>query len=261
MWGMGKQGFCTAESDLGQALERWFSRSPGRDLLRQEQVSLEAVLSRLFGYYLLQVGFPVFQITPGLAGRIRSVVLLMPELPTRPTPPGWVCGNPLQLPVASDSVDAVLLQHTLDFSVNPRQLLREAERVLVPEGRLIIVGFNPWSLWGGWRLFLRSAGGVPWCGHFLSQHRLHDWLSLLGFDLEETKSLMFKPPIRQPVLTTRLQWLEEFGTRGWPLLGGVYIIQAVKRVSTLAPLKPYWTLRRALLGGPGIEPTTRSMRD
>jgi SAM-dependent methyltransferase len=254
---MNKRGFCAAEDDLGQALEQWFSSYPGSALLQQEQASLEPMLSQLFGYYLLQVGFPLFQIPPGLAGRVKSPLLVTQELPRCPTP-GWVCGDPLQLPVAGDSVDAVLLQHALDFSTDPRQLLREAERVLIPEGHLVVVGFNPWSLWGVWRLFHRPGGRVPWCGHFLSQHRLHDWLSLLGFDLERTESLMFKPPLKQPALMERLQWVERLGVNGWSLLGGVYIIQAVKRVSTLTPLKSHWKLRQALLGSPGIEPTTRT---
>ena len=252
---MKRRVFCSGERDPGQALERWFDTPLGEILLQQERARLRPLLSGLFGYYLLQVGFPCLRITPELAGRTMPV-LVTPELPPARVG-GWVCGDPLQLPVAGDSVDAVLLWHTLDFTHDPRQLLREAERVLIAEGRLIVVGFNPWSLWGGWRL-LHSRRHIPWCGHFFSQGRLHDWLSLLGFELEQSDYLMFRPPLQQRLLMERLQGLEQLGQRSRLLPGGVYILEAVKRVAALTPLKPPWKLRQALLGGPGIEPTVNT---
>ena len=158
------------------------------------------------------------------------------------------------MPIANDSLDAVLLPHTLEFAADPRQVLREAERVLIPEGRLLILGFNALSPWALLRLF--RGHRVPWCGDFLSRYRVTDWLSLLGFDVEQQRMLVFQPPWScggwcSPGL------LAAAGRRYWPALGGVFAIRAVKRVSTLTPLRPSWKMRRKLLPGGAIEPTTR----
>ena len=139
-------------------------------------------------------------------------------------------------------------------------MLREADRILIPEGRLIILGFNPWSLWGLWRIFRRRSGRVPWCGRFLSLGRVTDWLSLLGFDVETIGSLMFRPPLRHKGLMNRFAIMERLGAHWWPIMSGVYLLVAVKRVSTLTPLKPGWKLPTSSLGGRAIEPTTRNGR-
>ncbi len=162
------------------------------------------------------------------------------------------------LPFASDSIDVVLLSHTLDFSPDPHPLLREVERVLIPEGKLIILGFNPFSLWGAWRLFRLRRRNIPWCGRFLSLSRLDDWLSLLGFEVQQVKRMMFIPPLQQSGLIRQLAIVERLGRRYWPMLSGSYVVQAVKRVSTLTPIEPAWKLGSRVLGGSVIEPTTRT---
>jgi hypothetical protein len=135
-------------------------------------------------------------------------------------------------------------------------VLRESERVLIPEGRVVVLGFNSMSLWGVRNLVQRGRGPVPWSGNFLSSFRIGDWLSLLGFDIEMQETMMFRPPWR----LTRLQqmsFMESMGRRFWPLLGGVFAIRAVKRVSTLTPLRPTWKRRSPVLAGGAVEPTTR----
>ncbi len=181
--------------------------------------------------------------------------MVTPELP-RASSPGWITARPAQLPIASDSVDAVLLVHTLDFLPDPHQILREVDRILIPGGRLMVTGFNPWSLWGLRRLMGRTS--PPWSGRFISQHRVIDWLSLLGFEIEKTTPLMFRPPLRQRGLMERLKFLESAGERWWPALGGVYVVKAVKLVSTITPVKPVWKFKRRILAGGAIEPSARS---
>jgi SAM-dependent methyltransferase len=160
------------------------------------------------------------------------------------------------LPIATDSVDAVFLPHTLEFSADAHQVLRETERVLIPEGRVVVIGFNALSLWGARRLAGGGRGRVPWCGKFLTPYRIGDWLSLLGFDIELQEMMMFRPPWRRALLQ-QLSFLDSMGRRFWPVLGGVYAIRAVKRVSTLTPLRPSWKSRRPVLAGGAVEPTTR----
>lgn len=237
------------------ALEEWYSSPLGIELAALEEACLERMLSDTFGYYLLQVG------VCGRFGeafgnsRIRHRILLpVAEQPGRLG--SQVVCSPERMPVSSDSVDAVLLPHTLDFAADAQQVLRETERVLIPEGRVMVMGFNPLSLWGLRSLLPRGRARVPWCGGFLTPYRVADWLSLLGCDVEMQEMMMFRPPWRRALLR-ELSFLDSFGRRFWPLLGGAYVIRAVKRVSTLTPLRPSWKPRRNLLHGGAVEPTTR----
>ena len=246
--------FCTAESRTPEGLQRWFDLCPGRLLINEEKAFLEEVGRELFGYYLLQVGSLAFRGESLCRSRARHHVTLSPEEGVT----GGLCADPVALPIRSDSIDNVLLPHTLDFSRDPRQVLRETERVLIPEGRAIILGFNPWGTWGIWRrLRFRRRRTVPWCGHFLSARRLADWLSLLGFVVEHHRPIMFRPPLQNRSFMKRLQPLEGVGPRYFPPLSAAYGIVAVKRVSAIAPVGPAWKLPARVLGGHAIEPTTR----
>ncbi|MEJ2394408.1 MAG: methyltransferase domain-containing protein [Candidatus Thiodiazotropha sp.] len=169
--------------------------------------------------------------------------------------------EPRFLPLASDSIDGVVLPHTLDFSSDPHQLVREVERVLIPEGKVLLSGFNPWSQWGVGRLFRRRSGSMPWCSHFFSQKRVQDWFSLLGFDLEEVAYLHYRPPIHNQMVMQKLAFLEPLGQQAWPMLGGVYVMQAVKRTTTMTPIRMNrWRMKKRVLPT-AAEPTTRSRID
>ncbi|MCW8945638.1 MAG: class I SAM-dependent methyltransferase [Sedimenticola sp.] len=244
-----------------ERLRSWFGSTPGRELLAQEELVLERLLSECFGYYLLQVGCVGQQIEPLKMSRIQSqIVLLEKEGDSVGSTHGCVVSDPRHIPIASDSVDAVLLTHTLDFTRDPHQLLREVERVLIPEGHVIITGFNPWSLWGLWQLFRLRSKQVPWCGHFISSWRLHDWLALLGFEVKDEQPIMFRPPLRHEGVMQQLDFLERLGGRFWSPLSGAYVILAVKRVSRLTPIKPAWKLRTKSLRGGVVEPTANNIQ-
>ncbi|AGA91106.1 methylase involved in ubiquinone/menaquinone biosynthesis [Thioflavicoccus mobilis 8321] len=254
---------CRAPGAALQRLEDWYASPLGRELAAKEAACLERMLCDTFGYYLLQVG--LVDALDGVLGgcRIRHRILL-PDGPAL----GRVCQagriqvvvDPCQLPIASDSIDAVVLPHVLEFAVDARQVLREAERVLIPEGRVIILGFNNLSLWGLRRQLARGQRRVPWCGNFLTPFRVVDWLSLLGFDIELQERMMFRPPWRR-TLFQDLSFFEGMGQRFVPTLAGVFAIRAVKRVSTLTPLRPSWRQRRALLSGRRpVRPTARLVR-
>ncbi len=251
---------CQAEDRDSDSLRRWFAADPGRLLVSQELACVERLLPGLFGYYLVQVG-GMASLTDSLRLSPIRTHVLVDALAEGDSPVVRILAEPPRLPLATDAIDAVLLPHTLDFSSDPHQVLREAERILIPEGRVIILGFNPWSLWGAWRIVRRfgSRDGVPWCGRFLSLGRVQDWLTLLGFELEVTEHLMFSPPLKSHGVMSRLGFLESTGQRWWPMFGGVYVIQAVKRVSTLTPIEPRWKKARSkILGTGAIEPTTRN---
>lgn len=230
---------------------------PGRYLLEQELAVLERLLPDLFGYYLVQLGLGQIGERIREISRVRTHLLLKPA-GEQSSVAADIQVEYLRLPIATDSVDVVFLPHVLDFVADPHQLLREVERILIPEGRVVIFGLNSWGVWGAWKLVFGRGGKVPWCGQFVSQRRLNDWLSLLGFDVEVNEPLMFRPPLRNEAFMSHLEFLERLGRRFWPALANAYVVQAVRRVSNLTPVEPGWRKRSPVFSGGMIEPSTRS---
>ena len=243
--------FCYKDnSRLGEALADWFLSQPGQRVGACERDVLRAMVSDLFGYQLLQLGELGADMEHLAHCPVQRKTLVSHRAAAGQA--GVILAEPQRLPVASDSIDAAILVHTLDFSPDPHQVLREVERVLIAGGRVIVIGFNPFSLWGLWRLFARWRGAVPWCGNFLSYPRLNDWLTLMGFGIERMDVMEFRPPTR----SARLPAVERLGRRVWPMLAGVYMVRAVKRVSRVTPIPHRWS-RLRVLGPRAIEPTVR----
>ena len=229
-----------------EMLREWFADILGTALLEQEQTALDAILQDLFGYYLLQLGWVVPRdiLTES---RIRMRMVMDVDPPQGMDYPHAVA-VPEMVPVQGDSLDVVVLQHTLEFARDPHEVLREVDRMLIPEGHVIIVAFNPWSLWGVWRLVRRRSRRFPWCGRFLSVTRMKDWMGLLGFDTVQVVPVFFRPPIGHQGSMRRLSFMEKAGLRGWPILAGVNIIVAQKRMATLTPIKlRRWRMQRRLV--------------
>lgn len=242
------------------SLETWYQSPLGRGLAVAEARCLEELLEDAFGYFLLQVGALEPFAVALESCRIRHHLLLHATVPggvrARPGVPASVQARLTRLPFASDSLDAVVLPHSLDFAADPHLVLREVERVVVAEGRVILFGFNPLSAWGLRRAWPRRRGLVPWCGAGLTLFRVCDWLELLGFHLEVRRMLVFRPPLRR-LFHPGFDWVDRLGTRYWPVFGGVYAVCAVKRRSALTPLRPSWKPRAALLPARAVKPTAR----
>lgn len=242
-----------------QSLATWYQHEPGRTLAAFEQEQMGDVLANLFGYHLLQLGDTIPRDLLADSRIRHRMVMIRPEGAIRPkvTGAGVFAGEPEQMPIGNDAVDVVLCPHILEYAESPHEVLREVERIVIPEGHVVIAGFNPWSLWGLMRLLTGWNKRVPWCGRFYSSARLRDWLSLLGFDTVITRTFFFRPPFSHAGVLHRLDILERAGSRWWARLGGVYIVVAKKRVATLTPIKPRWRPRRSLLQGKLPEATAR----
>lgn len=254
---MKREHFLQSEQEVANHLQGWFGRCPGQGFLELEISCLRDLLPKLFGYYLVQLGM-----AGSLDGaleecRIGSRLVLAANRSSDQIRVDAQVDLP-RLPIATDSVDAVLVPHSLDFTSDPHQVLREVERILIPEGRVIISGFNPWSMWGVYKLLLQRKGRVPWCAQFISVRRLQDWLRLLGFSVEIVKPVMFRPPLQNEAMMNRLLFLERMGPKYWPFFSAGYVVQAVKRVSPLTPVLPAWRKRAQVMSGKLIEPTTRN---
>jgi len=140
------------------------------------------------------------------------------------------------------------MPHILEFSDNPHQTLREAARVLVPEGHVMLTIFNPMSFWGLKKRMIK-AKSYPWYGQFFSLSRIKDWLALLGLEVVDVQFFSHELPINNEKWLKRLSFIETIGRRWWPMMGGQYVIVAKKRVVNITLLKPKW--KRSLLQ-PGL---------
>ena len=234
----------------------WFALPPGRSLLAVESHALRAVWPSLFSKVAVQLGCAgPADLLEACNAQVR-VVLDLPGIAGAPM--ARVHGVPEQLPFDSRSVDIMLLPHTLEFADDPHQVLREVSRVLTPEGSVIILGFNPFSLWGLWRL-LRSRRSPPWNGSFLQLARIKDWLKLLDFEFTRGSMLYYRPPLANETNMDRLRFLEKAGDRWWPMAGAVYLLVAKKRVVGMTPLRPEWRAARTF-GRAVARPALRVIR-
>jgi len=241
-------------------LRSWYDTALGQSLFEAEKRELEAVLPNLFGYHLLQLSehhsSSYLSKTP-IRHQIISDVC--------PVSDAHDCKLDMQmnahnLAIASDSVDVVLLPHTLDVDMYPQQVLRETDRVLVPEGRAIILNFNPWSSWGLRHVSNVFRGQPPYSLHFFTPTRIKDWLTLLGWEIETVKTFFFQLPVSNPALLNKLGFCDALGAKLWPAFGSVYLIVARKQVSTLTPVRPRWFLRRRSRVAPGFIETRNDNR-
>jgi SAM-dependent methyltransferase len=241
-------------------LSEWFLTGLGQSLVQIEREHINQVLPDLFGYHILQVGsLAGIDYLPGTRISHR-ITLLIDQAESRLSDCSIYCSCK-SLPVVSDCMDVVVLPHVLEFESNPHQVLREVERSLIGEGYVVIIGFNPWSLWGLWRFILRWWDTAPWCGYFISMARIKDWLSLLDFEIVSTESFYYRPPINRKNLMDRLTFLEKLGHFCCPYLGGAYMIVAKKRVIPLTPVKMQWRARRRMISSGVAEPSTRKVME
>ena len=232
-------------------------------MLDSENRCLIPLISNVFGYHLLIVGARGY--LPALeSARVRHCTWLKsPDLdepgPEPRSEPGavlpaarcsFVRGKASEMPVSSDSIDIVILVHSIEFEENPYAVLREAERVLVPEGHVVVAGYNPLGLMGAWRLLPRR--GAPWTGRFYTASRVKDWLSVLGFDTVARDGCFFRPPLPNARVLHRLQGFERVGRRLWPRLCGTWLLVARKRTATPTLLRPGWRRRRAPIREAGL---------
>jgi SAM-dependent methyltransferase len=219
------------------ALSEWFATPQGRYVLDWELTQFDRATEDVFGYRAVQMG--LHQIDFLRANRIPYRFTLALEHGAA------LAADPMQLPLASQSVDLVVLPHALESTADPHLVLREAERVLMPEGQIVISGFNPLSLWRLRQMFASRGAGAPWDERFTGLLRLKDWLHLLGFELNGGRFGCYAPPFESPRWLQRFAFMEQAGARWWPIMGGVYVVRAVKRVYGMRLIAPAWRKERA----------------
>jgi SAM-dependent methyltransferase len=242
---------------LREKFSNWFSSPLGKCVFEAEEEQLREILPDLFGYHILQYGYSA-ESNYLSSSRIADKTILFLDDAEIKKGLKAVHTSAEDLPVAADSIDVIVLPHILEYSKDAHKLLREMERVLIGDGRVVIIGINPLSLWGVWHLFLCWWDEMPWSGRLISIPKIKDWLSLLDFEVEKTKCFFFSPPLRNQNMLKKLTPLERFGRYCWPIFGGLYVVVAKKRVVPLNPIKMQWRAKRKIIGSGVAEPTTRS---
>lgn len=240
-------------------LDDWWQTAPGQRLLAWEQDCLADLLADVFGFNAAQLGVP--QMDALAANRMPhrwmvhlhdAAALVAPVPGVVPAmAPVLVC-DPAALPLPESSMDLLVLPHTLEQSADPHEVLREVERVLRPEGRVVVTGLNPMSLWGlrqhrahlydrlGLQRLAQRALYLPRAGEFIGHWRLRDWMRLLGLEVETVRFGLYHPAVQSERWLQRYDWMDRGGRRWWPILGAGYAMVAVKRVRGMRLLGPAW---------------------
>ena len=238
------------------AMDLWYRKMPGSALVDMEREQLEGLLSHIFGDHLLQIGGPsdMSLVSASPIGHKLSLGLQS----AAPSNVSFIQANFLEFPIMPNSMDVVVLAHLLEFIEDPQAVLQEIHHALVPNGQLIVVGFNPWSLWNVLRL-KKNKCECPWDGKFWSPAQVKRWLRAMGYSIVTSKTLCFRPPMSDYQWYKRLLYLEAVGQLCAPGCGAVYLIAAQKKVVGMTPLKVNgWSKKYAVNNG-YVEPTTRNI--
>ncbi|MBL8396109.1 MAG: methyltransferase domain-containing protein [Candidatus Accumulibacter sp.] len=213
-------------------LGAWLHSAQGRYVMAWEQARIDSVVADLFGYNAIQIGLPERELLAHNRIPLRQVAGDSGQVD--------ILCDLRHLPFAAHSIDLVVMAHVLEFHDDPHQILREVERILIPEGELLITGFNPISIWGLRQRLPNCPHGFPWNGHYLSVLRLKDWLQLLGFEVERSSFGCYSPPCTHERWLQHWQFMEAAGNRWWNFAGGVYLLRAIKRVHGMRLILPSW---------------------
>jgi SAM-dependent methyltransferase len=224
-------------------LDDWLKQPAGLYVRAWEQSLLDQLTTDIFGFNALQIGLP--QMDCLAASRMPNKWIANDVVMPHSANKVALLQNFNELPFDTHSLDLVVLPHALEFAEEPHQVLREVERVLIPEGQVIICGFNKASLWG-----MRQAVGskiLPRAGEFISFLRLKDWLQLLNMEVGRVHFGCYAPPLNNQAWLQRFRCMENAGQRWWPFFGAAYVVQAIKRVKGMRLIGPAWKNSRMRL--------------
>jgi SAM-dependent methyltransferase len=236
-------------------LSEWLQTPMGQYLLQWERAQVDRAVADVFGYHALQLGWP--DVAALQANRMPHQWLAVAHESQSSSAQAVLVTDFAALPFAEASLDLLVLPHTLEFSTDPHATLREAERVLVPDGRIVICGLNPTSLWGWRQRRARITRGMgvghlylPAGSELIGYWRLRDWLRLLSFEVESGSFGCYRPAVRSSAWLERMAWMDTLGARYWPILGAAYCVTAVKRVRGMRTLGAVWKKLPHRVGAP-----------
>ena len=238
------------KTEILKYCKSWYQTLSGQAALeRLDDISAE-VLSGVFGYSAIQIGALSGQHDLLKSSRITSCFSLLSQgNEDKYNFSGDVISSIEHLPIATDNIDLVVASHVLELSEDPHQVLREIDRVLVPEGHCILIGFNPYSLL---RIGQAARSGFHRKNNIYkmrSVSRVRDWFSLLGFEVVNLHYMGMRLGVNNQKVYDRLGWLEDWGRFAAPVLGNMYMFHVKKQVIAMRPHKKIWMAPAVLSGG------------
>ncbi len=223
----------------------WEKLPNGRLILQQINTLLAPWWPKFFGYHLLKIGALSGYIDSSQCA-IKHQVTLSDHKHLEGDLTHGIHAEIDDLPILEHSVDVAVLSHALEFSLDPHHVIREANRVLIPNGYLVITGFNAFSLAGLNHLIPYRRQQSPWNERFFSPMRVKDWLHLMGYEILQEERCLHSSLANQMSQGVIARNWRIFAQQYLPSLGSVYVIVAKKRVLPLTPIKPKWKLRTKL---------------
>jgi len=251
------------KADIFESCSSWYQTQSGQAVLAKLDDLCAETLSEIFGYYAIETGVLSGQYSLLKNSRIASSLSLVDKSQidsSRLNANKNIAGDQLetlsslisnneQLPLATDNIDLVVGTHLLESSEEPHQVLREIDRVLVPEGHCILIGFNPYALSGLGKQLRSGAFRKKASFKLRSANRVRDWFSLLGFEVLDVQYMGLRPSVKNNKLFESLSWLENWGGVAGPMFGRIYVMHVKKQVVAMTPHKKVWRAPAVLSGG------------
>ncbi len=236
-----------------EQFDRWLTDRPGSDLAQLEAREIARLLPDRYFPVAVQFGGLNASVLDSISSR-RKIRMAVPGAGGD----NVVTCDFRSLPFGHRSIDLALLPHTLDYVDDPHALLRELTQAMVPDGHILVSGFQPFSIWGARKWLRYPSEKMPWSGRFFSTARIQDWLSLMGYGVRGGRLLMYRPPVAHHKLFDRLSFMEKAGDRWWPMLGAVYLIHAQLETMRVIPAVP--AAKRSRFNPRLAQPVARRLR-
>lgn len=218
-------------SDTQAPLKKWFEHSLGQRLLQDQKVVLDDLLPEVYGYHLMELSVLEKTALSDACSITHHFSLTPYESEAAQARAAFE-----QLPIDEESIDAAVLHHVLEYSTKPHQLLRETARTVIPNGYIVIVGFNPFSL-----LQIKKILGryllhkSHWRYHFLLRSRIVDWLRVLDFEVVYKKNAGFDLPVHWATPN----WIKKCLRFLSPINSNFYVLVARKTKTPMTMIKPW----------------------
>jgi SAM-dependent methyltransferase len=218
--------------DTIKHVDFWFEKPPGSLILQQETALLDDVLSAFPGDVLLQVGGPSNMTAVTSSPIAHKVYASLDGVST-----DGVSSFEFDLealPLQHESLDCVVVMHALSYVDEPASFLKKINSCLRPGGKLIVFGFNKYSLWGLARL-KRDRNLYPWGGSFHPLWKVRHWVQHAGLHVLFDQNMCYRGPAVSKQKWQRRRYQEVLGSMLCPRLSGVYMLSAVKPVIPVTP--------------------------
>lgn len=244
---------------LSIELQQWYQHALGYFVYQAEKRLLEQLWPTLWGRHLVQA--------PGLSGLdwLRTnrftVQTFLNNTPSAMADSATISTHFEEWPITTNSVDLVFLPHLLEFCPHRQAIIQEAARVLSPGGHLVILGFNPISFLGAFRLIKKFYHhNLPWNGRYIHGGWLRRLLTQYHLSSLQYQTCFFRPPFQRISQLQQMQFMESIGARCWNHLGSSYLLLAQKQAIPLTPI--FATLANKLISSNGKipEPSTTVRR-